>query len=41
MKLDYENKRLYVGDLKYGRGVQVYAKDNEQLYSYGKCCGFN
>lgn len=34
VKLDYENKRLYVGDLKYGRGVQVYAKDNEQLYSY-------
>ena len=33
--LDYENKRLYVGDLKYGRGVIVYAKDNEQLYSYG------
>lgn len=33
--LDYENERLYVGDLKYGRGVQVYAEDNEQLYSYG------
>tara|TARA_R100001143_G_C3360997_1_gene135685 strand:- start:17975 stop:19177 length:1203 start_codon:yes stop_codon:yes gene_type:complete len=33
--LDHENNRLYVGDLKYGRGVQVYAKDNEQLYSYG------
>lgn len=33
--VDYENKRIYVGDLKYGRGVQVYAKDNEQLYSYG------
>lgn len=33
--LDYENERIYVGDLKYGRGVQVYAEDNEQLYSYG------
>lgn len=33
--LDYENERLYVGDLKYGRGVQVYAEGNEQLYSYG------
>ncbi len=32
--LDYENDRLYVGDLKYGRGVIVYAKDNWQLYSY-------
>lgn len=32
--LDHENDRLYVGDLKYGRGVQVYAQDNEQLYSY-------
>lgn len=32
--LDHENERLYVGDLKYGRGVIVYAKDNEQLYSY-------
>ena len=32
--LDYENERLYVGDLKYGRGVQVYAEGNEQLYSY-------
>jgi hypothetical protein len=25
---------MYVGDLKYGRGVRVYAEDNEQLYSY-------
>lgn len=33
--LDHENDRLYVGDLKYGRGNIVYAKDNEQLYSYG------
>ncbi len=32
--LDYENERLYVGDLKYGRGVIVFAKDNDQLYSY-------
>lgn len=32
--LDHENKRLYVGDLKYGRGVIVFAKDNDQLYSY-------
>lgn len=35
VKLDYENHRLYVGDLKYGRGVMVFAKDNDQLYSYG------
>lgn len=32
--LNHEAQELYVGDLKYGRGVQVYAKDNEQLYSY-------
>lgn len=32
--LDHENDRLYVGDLKFGRGVIVFAKDNEQLYSY-------
>jgi hypothetical protein len=32
--LDHEAKRMYVGDLKLGRGVQVYAKDNDQLYSY-------
>ncbi len=32
--LDYENERMYVGDLKFGRGVIVYAKDNDQAYSY-------
>ena len=32
--LDYEHERLYVGDLKYGRGVIVFAEDNDQLYSY-------
>ncbi len=35
VKLDYENLRLYVGDLKFGRGVQVFAEDNDQMYSYG------
>ncbi len=35
VKLDYENLRLYVGDLKFGRGVIVFAKDNDQMYSYG------
>lgn len=35
VKLDYENKRLYVGDLKYGQGVMVYAAHNDQMYSYG------
>jgi hypothetical protein len=34
VKLDYENERIYVGDLKYGRGVPVFAKDNDQMYSY-------
>ena len=36
VKLDYENERLYVGDLKYGQSQNniVYAKDNDQLYSY-------
>ncbi len=34
VKLDYENERLYVADLKFGRGVMVYAKDNDQGYSY-------
>lgn len=32
--LDYENERLYVGDLKYGQGVMVYAEGNDQGYSY-------
>ena len=32
--LNYEAQNLQIRDLKYGRGVQVYAKDNEQLYSY-------
>lgn len=32
--LDYEHERLYVGDLKYGRGVIVFAKDSDQMYSY-------
>lgn len=32
--LDYEGAHLQVHDLKYGRGVMVYAEDNEQLYSY-------
>ena len=32
--IDYEREHLYVGDLKYGRGVMVYAKDNDQAYSY-------
>ena len=35
VKLDYENLRLYVGDLKFGRGVIVFAEDNDQMYSYG------
>lgn len=35
VKLDYENERLYVGDLKFGRGVIVFAEDNDQMYSYG------
>ncbi len=32
--LDYEHERIVVGDLKYGRGVMVYVKDNDQAYSY-------
>lgn len=32
--LDHERERIYVGDLKYGRGVIVFAEDNDQLYSY-------
>ena len=35
VKLDYDNLRLYVGDLKFGRGVQVFAEENDQMYSYG------
>ena len=35
VKLDYENERLYVADLKFGRGVIVFAEDNDQMYSYG------
>lgn len=34
IKLDYEHKRLYVNDLKYGRGIVVFAKDNDQMYAY-------
>lgn len=34
VKLDYENERLYVADLKYGQGVMVFAEDNDQGYSY-------
>lgn len=34
VKLDYENERLYVGDLKFGRGVIVYAENSDQGYSY-------
>ena len=35
--LNAENKRLYVGDLKYGKGVRVEAEGNEQamLYALG------
>jgi len=35
--LDADNKRLYVGDLKYGKGVRVEAEGNEQamLYALG------
>ena len=35
--LNADNKRLYVGDLKYGKGVQVEAEGNEQgmLYALG------
>ena len=34
VKLDYENLRLYVGDLKYGQGVMVFAENSDQMYSY-------
>jgi len=34
VKLDYDNNRIYVGDLKFGRGVMVFAEGNKQLYSY-------
>jgi ubiquinone biosynthesis protein UbiJ len=30
-----EQRRIQVRDLKYGRGVQVYAEENEQLMLYG------
>jgi hypothetical protein len=33
--LSGDGKRLSVGDLKYGLGVKVYAKDNAQLLTYG------
>lgn len=33
--LQAEQNTIRVHDLKYGRGVMVFAKDNEQLYSYG------
>jgi len=32
---DAENRTLHVVDLKYGRGVKVYAEDNPQIYMYG------
>ena len=32
--LDYDAGHLQVHDLKYGRGVMVFAEDNDQLYSY-------
>jgi len=32
--LNYEAGSIHVDDLKYGRGVMVYAKDNDQAYSY-------
>ena len=32
--LNAENKRLYVGDLKYGKGVKVEAEGNEQAMMY-------
>lgn len=31
----YKTSKLYVTDLKYGKGVQVYSKDNSQLKLYG------
>lgn len=34
VKLDYENERLYVADLKYGQGVTVFAEGSDQGYSY-------
>lgn len=33
--MDVEAKQIIVDDLKFGRGVVVYAKDNPQMYSYG------
>jgi hypothetical protein len=38
--LDYENLTIYVDDLKFGRGVQVYAEGNEQLIEYGAAALF-
>ena len=33
--MDVEAKQIIVDDLKFGRGVIVYAEDNPQMYSYG------
>jgi hypothetical protein len=33
--ISFKDDTLYVDDLKYGRGVEVYAEDNEQLMLYG------
>jgi hypothetical protein len=33
--MDVEAKQIIVDDLKFGRGIIVYAKDNPQMYSYG------
>jgi len=33
--MDVEAKQIIVDDLKFGRGIVVYAKDNPQMYSYG------
>jgi len=33
--MDVEAKQIIVDDLKFGRGVVVYAEDNPQMYSYG------
>ena len=34
ISLDIPNKTLYICDLKYGKGVQVYAKGNSQMQLY-------
>jgi len=33
--MDVEAKQIIVDDLKFGRGIVVYAEDNPQMYSYG------